>query len=100
MSQNVERMRAALEATRRWPVGEHELDVGMRPASRGPVAAFPVRVDRAHEVEVVGQRLLPKPYCLEGLDTTGMYLDADDQPLAKRELVGDRSLDRGTTLLA
>ena len=41
-----------------------------------------------------------KPYCLEGLVTTGMYLDADDQSLAKRELVGNRCLHRGTTLLA
>src|SRR5437764_2933768 len=38
------------------PVGNHELDLGMRPLARAEVAAFPVGIDRAHEVEVLGHR--------------------------------------------
>src|SRR5439155_16101582 len=35
------------------PVGDHELDLRVCPLHRAVVAAFPGRVDRAHEVEVL-----------------------------------------------
>ena len=51
------------------PIGDHDLDHRMRPIAGTEVAAFPVRVDRAHEIEVLdiaaaglpfsGARLLP-----------------------------------------
>ena len=36
----------------RGPIGDHELDLGMRPLGRAEVAPLPVREDRAHEVQV------------------------------------------------
>jgi hypothetical protein len=35
------------------PIGEHELDLWVRPISPTELPAFPHRVDRAHEVEVL-----------------------------------------------
>jgi len=40
-------------------VGQHELDLWMRPLDRAPVAAVPSRVPRAHEIEV-GRRHRPR----------------------------------------
>src|SRR4029077_5830675 len=37
----------------------HVFDFRMRPCGRAEVAAFPCRVDRAHEVEVLRHRLSP-----------------------------------------
>lgn len=34
------------------PVGDHELDLGVRPLVGAEVATFPRRVDRVHEVQV------------------------------------------------
>src|ERR1700732_3359905 len=39
-------------AGRIQPVGNHELDLGVRPLDRAEVAAFPVRADRAHQLHV------------------------------------------------
>src|ERR1700751_3754409 len=37
----------------RWTGGEHVLDAGVPPVDPCHVAAFPVRVNRAHEVQVL-----------------------------------------------
>ena len=40
-------------------VSGHVLDLGVCPIGRVELAAFPVRVDRAHEVQVLRHRLPP-----------------------------------------
>jgi len=42
--------------TRRRSIGKHVLDLGMYPLDRAEVPAFPIRVDRAHEVQVLRHR--------------------------------------------
>jgi hypothetical protein len=42
----------AFPATSLRSVGEHEFHLGVCPIDDAPVAALPVRVDRAHEVQV------------------------------------------------
>src|SRR6266487_2312999 len=53
----------------------HELDLWVRPLDRAIVAAFPVRVDRAHEVQVRRHGLAPfggEPFggCAGGVDVS------------------------------
>jgi len=69
-------------------------DIPARPVADAP--AFPVHVDRAHEVEVRGHRLLLQPDGFEGLGLVAMDLDVHDQPVANRELLGEARFDRNT----
>src|SRR5439155_10818298 len=42
-------------------VGNHDLDLAVSPVGPGEVPAFPVREDRAHEVQVLRHGLLLQP---------------------------------------
>src|SRR5437868_3918821 len=50
-------------ASRFWAVGAHPLDIGVCPTRREVVPAFPFRIDRAHEVQVLGHCMgsIPQP---------------------------------------
>src|SRR5437763_1514826 len=64
-------------------VGRHELKIGTRPSRHAEVAPFPVRVDRAHEVQVLGHRLSSlrgKAFgCCAGLVDVAIVREANDQ---------------------
>ena len=64
--------------------GRGDFDVWISPVRPAEVPAFPVRVDRAHEVEVRRHRLLRQPHGYERLLVTQVVLRADDLPVAKR----------------
>jgi hypothetical protein len=63
-------------------VGLHELDLGMSPVSMTVVAALVSGVDRAHEVEVLGQRLRLQTGGFEGFPAIDVKLDPGDFPVA------------------
>jgi hypothetical protein len=60
----------------RRPVGDHQLDIGVRPIGRAVVTAFPVRVDRAYEVQVLRHR----PPSIPPADRDGEAGGDDDSP--------------------
>ena len=74
------------------------LDVGMSPLGRTQIAAFRVRVDRAHQVEVLRHRLTPFLGELHGGSTCciGAQVDPDlmDQPINPDRNCRKAELDR------
>ena len=63
---------------RAWfrPIDDHKLDLGMRPVTPTEVPAFPVRVDRAHEVEVRRHCLVVQAEVGEG----AIVVEVGDEP--------------------
>jgi hypothetical protein len=51
-------MRLTIGAESR-PINDDELDLGIGPLDRAVIAALPVRVDRAHKIQVRRHRLRP-----------------------------------------
>src|SRR5271166_2574105 len=62
-----------------------ELDVDVRPIDSTEIPAFPVRVDRAHEGQVLGHRLLLQPRRFEGLAWIVEPCKARDLPITNVE---------------
>src|SRR5262249_25958354 len=86
------------------PAVYHELDLGIGPIYPPHVPPFPVRVDRAHEVEVDGHRLLAQSGCLESVGAMTENLDLAHLSISdrvQREVMKDdrdAALSASTTL--
>src|SRR6185437_728939 len=77
--------RRTRRAERVRPVWDDELNLRICPLGRGPIAALPGRVNRAHEVQVLRHRLLLKADDFEGLVLPGTSDARCDLAVAQRE---------------
>src|SRR5271166_1435787 len=70
-----------------------ELDVDVRPIDSTEIPAFPVRVDGAHKVQVLGHRLLRQAHGFEGFVERRVLAQFDGHAVANLEYVGLRHRD-------
>src|SRR5262249_51489539 len=77
-----------------------EFDVRVSPVDPAEIAAFPVRVDRPHEVQVLRHRLLVQPGCLDRIGAVTEILDLVHLSISDRVQHEEMNDDRDAALSA